>query len=129
MQSAELVSFGWWFASKQFDETWATEQLKQSLELAGQADPDHLVVEQLVKAAESTPLAAVQCLNLMIVGDVEGWHIHGWREEARSIILAALTSNDEEARRAGEALVNRLGARGHLDFQSLLSEASATGTA
>lgn len=126
-QSAELVPFGWWFASEKFDETWATDQLKQSLELAGQTEPDHLVVEHLVKAAQRTSLAAVQCLNLIIIGDVEGWHIHGWREEARRILLAALTSNDEEARRAGEALINRLGARGHLDFQSLLSEAAATG--
>src|SRR2546422_1545231 len=64
---------------------------------------DHLVVEHLVRVADRTPLAAVQCLNLMIIGDVEGWHIHGWREEARSILLAALGSNDGEARRAGEA--------------------------
>ncbi|HYV03421.1 MAG TPA: hypothetical protein VFB82_02485, partial [Blastocatellia bacterium] len=128
-QSAELVPFGWWFASEMFDDKWATDQLRQSLELAGQAEPDHLVVEHLVRVAVRMPLAAVQCLNLMVIGDVEGWHIHGWREEARSILLAALRSNDEEARRAGEALINRLGARGHLDFQSLLSESSHDGTA
>jgi hypothetical protein len=127
-QSGELVAFGWWFASEKFDEAWATDQLKQSLELADQAEPDHLVVEHLVRVAQRTPLAAVQCLNLIIIGDVEGWHIHGWREEARTILLAALTSNDHDARRASEALINRLGARGQLDFQSLLSEAAAIGS-
>ncbi|MCI0408113.1 MAG: hypothetical protein L0191_06025 [Acidobacteria bacterium] len=120
--STELGAFGWWFASGKFDDSWSTTQLTEVLRVASKADPDHLVVERLATLAPAMPMAAVECLSLMIEGEKEGWGIHSWREHMRSIVTAAIQSTDDSAREAAVALVHRLGALGHLDFQDLISE-------
>jgi len=120
---AELAAFGWWFVSAQFDDAWAIVQLKEALKLAVRVEPDHLVVERLATLAAAMPAHAVECLSLIIEGDKEGWHIHGWREHTRTILSTALQSTDETAQQAAVDLVHRLGARGYLSFRDLLSEA------
>src|SRR5437879_2757840 len=45
----ELSRFGWWFASKKFDDEWAVGQLAEALRIAKKAEPDHLVVERLAE--------------------------------------------------------------------------------
>lgn len=69
------------------------------------------------------PAIAVQCLSHIIEGDTEGWAIYGWREEARTVLENAVKSDDGAARKAADELINRLGARGHLEFRDLLSGA------
>lgn len=121
LHAAELAAFGWWFASAKFDDVWAVTQLKEALTLAGVVEPDYLVLERLATLAGATPALAVQCLDLIIEGDKEGWRILGWREHARTILACALRSTDDKARQVAFALVNRLCARGYLDFRDLLS--------
>lgn len=119
---AELAAFGWWFVSAKFDDAWAIVQLEEALKLAVRVEPDHLVVERLATLAAAMPAHAVECLSLIIEGDKEGWHIHGWREHTRTILSSALQSTDNTARQAAVDLVHRLGARGHLGFRNLLSK-------
>jgi hypothetical protein len=93
------------------------------LELAGRTHPDHLVVDRLAQLTAEMPLSAVQCLRMMVAGDKEGWHIHMWKDSARSILRTALSSSDDNARREAEDLVNRLGALGHYAaFRDLLTQ-------
>lgn len=72
---AELLPFGWWFASGKFADTWAFQQLEHVLLLTHQAEPDHLVVERLATVAAATPAPALNCLRLLIEGDNDGWRV------------------------------------------------------
>ena len=119
---SELAAFGWWFISGKFDDTWAIAQLREALTITGRTEVDHLVAERLAMLAPSTPLPAVECLSLMIDGDVEGWHIDLWCEHIRAILATVLQSTDQVARKAAISLVHRLAARGYLAFGDLLSE-------
>lgn len=116
----ELGAFGWWFVSGRFDDTWSMDRLLESLRLGWDADPNHVIVERLAALAPAMPMPAVECLELIIEGDKEGWRIHGWRAEARAILAAAVKSGDERARRSAVDLINRLSARGNLDFRDLI---------
>jgi hypothetical protein len=113
----ELSAFGSWFRSGKFDETWAFEQLKVALSLAERIGHDFMVVERLAELAEEHPLEAVDCLRAIAEGQTEPWGIMGFRDEAREILKAALSSADSAARNAATDLVHRLGAMGHLDFR------------
>ena len=59
---------------------------------------------------------------MMVEGDKKGWNIPSWKDGARKILSIALKSEDESARSSAFDLINRLGARGHLEFRDLLSD-------
>lgn len=122
---AELAAFGWWFSSIRFDDAWVSTQLREALRISGWAEPDHMVVERLAALAPSTPGLAVECLGLMVEGDKTGWAVSGWRQSARTILATARQSADEISRREATSLIHRLAARGHLEFQDLLSDESS----
>jgi hypothetical protein len=121
----ELAAFGWWFAAEAFPEDWAIVQLERALKAGGEIDADHLVAERLSALSERYPREAMVCMRLVAEGDDEGWGIIGWRDEARSAISNAMASEDSDARRSAEALVNYLGTRGHLEFRDLLTDPQA----
>lgn len=116
----ELVAFGWWFISGKFGDDWAIIQLRRILELGVQLEPEHTIVERLANLAPTWPALAVECLNLVFDNDVDGWGIYRWRDSARAIVAHALQSSDDVAVRNATGLVNRLAARGILDFRDLL---------
>lgn len=120
-KSKELMGFGWWFASAKFDDNWAILQLKNVLEFAGDIRPDHMVVARLATLSVKIPLLTVECLALLVESDKDGWHMHVWKEHARTILSAALQSTDDNARQIALNLINCLGARGDLAFRDLLS--------
>lgn len=119
-ERVELVDFGWWFVSRKFDAAWSIDQLHKGLSLAGWAEPDHEVVEQLDALATQFPLKAIQCLTLMVDGDKNGWGISSWNEHARRILVAARDSTEDRAKEAAKTLINRLAARGIMEFIDLL---------
>jgi len=116
----EIIPFGWWFASKHFDESWAIGQLLETLELTGNVEPDHLVVERLAELAPSFQVESIRCLRLMIEGDREGWRPYGWREHSCAILETVINSDNPNTRQAAEDLIHRLGALGHLEYRDLL---------
>jgi len=116
----ELAAFGWWFASGKFDDSWAVEQLSAALSLTRKIDADWLVLERLATLAEAMPKEVVRCVALMIEGDLQGWEIHGWRGELRAILSTVIRGSDPNARQGAAELVNRLGAKGVLEFRDLL---------
>lgn len=119
---AELSAFGWWFASRKFDDAWAISQLHTALSLIHTTAPDYHVVEQLVVLAPTFPLEAVQCLALMVEGDREGWEIRTWRDDSRKILMTVLSSSNSAATQAAIELVNRLAARGMPDYKDLIDD-------
>lgn len=118
--SSELAAFGWWFVSEKLDETWSVAQLKEALRIAKSVATDHRVVERLATLAPAMTLDAVECLRLLVDGDREGWHIGLWKEHARTILSIAIGSANEAARDEAISLINRLSARGFLEFGDLL---------
>lgn len=116
----ELSAFGWWFVSEKFDDSWAIAQLTEALRIVGQVDVDHIVMERLAALSPSLPSEVVQVLRLMVEGDREGWHVRLWRKQLRVAIAAVMKVDEKDARAEAVALVNRLAARGHLDFSDLL---------
>lgn len=118
---AELNGFGWWFISGKFRKDWATEQLHSVLRLANWVEPAHDVIKQLADIASKSPRFAIDCLSMMAEGDSQGWAVgHSWNKELRAIVKAAMVSTDVKARQAATDFVNRLGARGFLQYRDLL---------
>lgn len=117
----ELAQFGWWFASKRFDNEWALFQLAEALRLANKVEPDHLVVEKLAEMSPTVPLQSVRCLAMIVQGDKEGWGILGWRDFARKILIDAMNSAEQAAKDEAIQLIHRLGSRGYFEFGELLS--------
>ncbi len=56
----------------------------------------------------------------MVDGDSEGTYVYRWRDEARKIFVSTLNSPDPKVVLSSKELVNRLVARGLLDFRELL---------
>jgi hypothetical protein len=121
--ASELTEFGWWFVSDKFDEDWALGQLQNALRNAGKIEPDFMVAQKLAEIAKRMPSLSVECLELMVESDREGWGIHGWEHEAREVLEAALRSSDRSVAQKAETIIHRLGARGHMGFRELLKRA------
>lgn len=114
----ELESFGWWFASNKFDESWNIKQLKDSLALYGQIDLDHEVIKILVGLIDKYTKDVLLCLDLMVKGDNEGWNIYRWKEEIKEILMKAINTNEKEL---AKKIINYLGTRGYSDLEELLN--------
>jgi len=56
----------------------------------------------------------------MAESDRPGWQFDGWRQAPRQILATAVASSDTQARQAAIDEINRLGARGRLEFRDLL---------
>jgi hypothetical protein len=122
LHQKEIEQFGSWFASGRFGDEWSLTKLQETLKLVGSAEPDSLVMDQLVKWAPTRPTEVVECVRLMVEGAEEFWGITAWRDEIRQIVSIAL-QGDTRARDAATTLVNILATRGHLDeFQDLLDK-------
>jgi hypothetical protein len=117
----ELVAFGWWIASGQFDPEWSLNRLIEVLELAGRSEPDHMVAEQLAKWAIAYPRQTAHALRLMIEGMQEIYSLVGWRDEATQTLKILLASPDELVRQEARDIVNALIERRFVEFRSLLS--------
>lgn len=119
----EIGAFGWWFTSEKFDEEWSLRQLREVLLLVKKVDGDDFVVERLAALAPKYPRAAVECLGLMIEGDEEGYGVEMWKGAAQKLLRAALKQEgDNAARREASVLINRISAKGAIDYAFPLPE-------
>ena len=78
------------------------------------------MVESLQKRVKDDPLAAVRILDGLWENIRDPWTFHGWKDECRNVLQTALASANDDARRVARGLVNKLAARGHLEFRALL---------
>jgi hypothetical protein len=117
----ELSKFGWWFASRKFEDKWALEQLRTVLDLTGMIDADFGVSEALAALAPQFPHECVWCIARMAQGERHDWTIYGNREHIQSILRVALASDNVDAKAAAERLVQFLVGRGHFEFRDLLT--------
>jgi hypothetical protein len=113
----EMREFGWWFASNAFEDNWTIEQLLEALRIGGKIELEDEVLKTLDDLVQSMPNKIIECLELMVKGDREGWGIYGWRDQANSILTKALKT---DAASAAEDFIHYLGSRGYLEFRELL---------
>jgi hypothetical protein len=112
--------FGTWFASGQFPEQWALEQLENFVEVTPTPEPDHAIAKHLAKIALVDIVRAVRILDRMVKGDQEGWRIHGWLDAAKQTLETAMRAGGD-ARTHAEQVIHYLGRRGHTSFGALLN--------
>jgi hypothetical protein len=114
---AEMEAFGWLFASKKFDELWSITTLKETLDTSGYSEFDNLVIEYLADLAADFPALAIECITILIDGVDNQWTISYWSPHIKKVISAAIKT---DSRSSAIVLINKLGSRGHLEFQELL---------
>ena len=107
----EVAAVGLWFASAKLDDVWAITQLRSALKFSGSVNGFDMVLERLAHLAPEMPLACVESLGLMLEGDNDRWHRYAWHEQTRTILKAAINSQDSAASESAVALIHRLGAR------------------
>lgn len=116
----ELAGFSWWFASNKYDDKWLLDQLITTLKLGCDIQGDHLIMEKLVQVTQQYPLEAIKIAKLMVDGDKKSWGVLGWKEELQEVIKTALDSANKRAISLAQEFVNRLAAKGYLEFKSLI---------
>lgn len=119
-QPEEVLHFGWWCASKKFDESWALEQLEQVLHLVHTAEPDHLVAEHLDDVFGESPLQTIKCLELLVAGAGADLSIHGWLKQAESLLVKAASHEEQAVRDTGTRVAHRLVAKGFTQFRRFI---------
>lgn len=114
----EMAAFGWWLISRKLDIPWVITQLIRALKISGKIENDRKVMEYLVEQASEYPEESVQCLQLMAEGDLQGWRIYHWQEQAKNLLSIVLQKSEDREQAA--SLVNYLGSRGFREFRDLL---------
>jgi hypothetical protein len=122
----ELAAFSWWFSSGCFEETWSIDNYLaalQTLDVSAAGFPPRFapkVSERLAELAPRHLAKVVACLDLIVKANESGWAILSLRVSARSILSAALTSDDNELGKVAETTINRLARKGYTEFRDLL---------
>jgi hypothetical protein len=116
----ELAQFGWWFASRKFDDAWSLEQLHAVLQATGVAEPDFKVSETLEALATTFPLVCVQCITRIAQADRQGWTTLGNRDHFQAVLKAAIASDNLDARNTATQLIEYLVGRGDFEYRRLL---------
>jgi len=124
----EIAAFEWWFASQKFEGRWALLQLLDALRLLVAMPPSTMslfhsgqeVVQRLPVLLPEMPLAVLECLQLLMEADREGWNIQQWESEAYALIKQATQHADSEVQEAAITLADRFVARGFYGFRDLV---------
>jgi hypothetical protein len=122
----ELASFSWWFSSGCFEETWSLDNflavLKTLDDLASGLAPRFAprVGERLAELVPRHLSKVIRCLEFLVKANESGWGILSLRVPARTILAAALISDDKKVRKVAEATINRLARKGYTEFRELL---------
>jgi hypothetical protein len=119
----ETAEFGWWFISGRFDGKWAASQLQRILLLGIKPAFVFRVISRLAELTDQTPLATVGSLNLMLqVEDLSDFELSSSIDEITTILNAAMSCNDADAKQVALEAANRLVARGFTGFAQLIRE-------
>jgi hypothetical protein len=113
----EMEAFGWLFTSGKFDPEWSLLRLKDALQISPSSDPDHSVIEALAGFSSAFPRVTIECVALLVEGADTEWTIRYWSPKIRTVITSALEHGEIGL---ANALVNKLAARGFVDFRDLL---------
>lgn len=117
--SNELSAVGLWYATRRFALDWADQQLREVCGLGIGVFRTAPVFERLAERARTDRGVAFDLTAQLLDRAREEWELHVARKHIRAVLGAALA--DHNLRLRAEEVVNRLAARGHGEFEDLLS--------
>lgn len=117
----EFKDFSWWVYSEKFDDKWSLDLLIEALKLGCDIEGDHLIVERFVPLADKFPLEVITSAELMVENDKKGWGVPTWGDELSNIIKVILNSKNAKAVKKAQEFIQRLVAKGHLQYKDLLN--------
>lgn len=118
-EADELAAFAWWFASGKFDDEWAFARLEFVMQRTSLLNPAYMIARRLAVLVRSHPRRSVAALAALVDRDREGWRIGGWKDDAHAVLEEAIACGDPDAKRVALDVVNRLVAKGRLEFRDL----------
>jgi len=119
VEHGELRAFGGWFVSGKFNDEWAIRQLTKVIEITGTVDISYAVVERLEKLVAQMPEETMNCFEMMVKNDSQGWGIHTWSKSAEIMLKEALKT---EAAETARRIINYSASQGYLKFMGLLND-------
>ena len=114
---AEARAFGTWFLSGKFEEAWALETLRKTIDLAGAPTFGDAVIHRLVDVAHHQP-AAADAVVVMLEGAENEWDNIAWREPVERLLSVARESGVEEAEEGIRRIVYHYVTRGRNEFRT-----------
>jgi hypothetical protein len=119
--TSELAGFGWWFGSGKFASRWASEQLIRVLEAGGGVSFDYTVTQRLPETAATDLPSAVRIVSLLIERAYTPHLVLSGRDQFRTVLAAALASDDDRLAAEARATISRLYTERHTEFNDLLA--------
>lgn len=113
------VTFGRWFSCGKFPTDWSLDRLWAFVQVVPRPEPDSSIAERLAAICNENPQLAAQILKKLVDGDVEGWRVSGWNNEAKAILRCAMAAGGQ-ASQIARATIEVLGRRGFVEFGLLL---------
>ncbi len=114
-----LETFGLWFSSDKFDESWSLAELQYVLDYAHPSQPEHWVIERLATLSQEFPAESLGCLSSMYDHVEFPAYLEHWWEHVVAVLRAAICAEDQDTNAAAIQLANIIGAKGvsseHLD--------------
>ena len=115
-----MAAVGWWFASGRFEDSWALDRLRESIELGGSIDDISSVVERLATLAPHMPHQVARALYLIVEAS-DYLKVYSFADEAKKVLSTLLASGTEEAIEQARRIIDRLLSLGHRDFRDLIA--------
>jgi hypothetical protein len=116
----ELLAFASWFASGQWPEDWAADQLLRVYKLTDQAPANHWVFQRLPTTAATEPLRAMRILHAMSIHSTDTMEFLAYSSEVKQVVNTVLEQGDAQAKRLAAETVSRLVAKGCRQFLDLI---------
>ncbi len=114
-----FANFGWWFNTRYFDDGWALDRLRQSLQLAnGKFEPVLDALSRLARLAATHPARVLECTRMIVLAADE--YVDLWTDDLMTILETVLRAGDASLSAAASKLINELGSRGHHSYRLLL---------
>ena len=117
----EAPAFGWWFASSQFDDRWALENLIRAAKATSSLQGLYFSLDRLILLAKKEPLLAVNFLQILITQHDRQIRMFEIKDAFRPMLESILGAGGEP-RAVGIRLVNRLAETGVADYGDLLKK-------
>lgn len=107
---------GDWIASGHLGTEWSLTTLLEYLSHDSEAEHGDDVLVRLEEWCPSYPVQVLDATRLLVIGDLEGWRMHLWKEHVQNICEMTKGMVLPEVRQARANLLEALIRRGHVQF-------------
>lgn len=118
----ELHWFGWLVGLLPQSTEWLLRHLRGLVESGIDVGHNHDALSRLAAAAGSFPHETFACVRALADADTRDRHIRGWGTEVEQVLAAAHAAGDPALTQDVEVFINRLAARGVLQFRHILRQ-------